>query len=171
MWTSGTGHITSQWSNAINKGRWPSPSVLLVSTVNLNSPSLPHHYLCTVYYLDQCYKSHLLFCPEDDAILPSTNSDKLDQCFQTLCKTKNSLDPALSLHSVLTTSLAKWLRCPPQERKVRSSNPACDGIFPGWVIPVIWKLALQWLPCQAPGIIRSVLGLASPVSVYCDWAR
>ena len=28
-----------------------------------------------------------------------------------------------------TTSLAKWLRRPPRKRKVRSSNPACDGIF------------------------------------------
>ena len=33
------------------------------------------------------------------------------------------------------------------------------------------KLALQWLPCQAPGIIGSVLGLVGPVSVYCDWVR
>ena len=31
------------------------------------------------------------------------------------------------------------------------------------------KLALQWLPCQAPGVLGSVLGLAGPVSVYCDW--
>ena len=33
------------------------------------------------------------------------------------------------------------------------------------------KLALQWLPCQAPGIIGSVLGLVNLVSVYCDWVR
>ena len=39
---------------------------------------------------------------------------------------------------------------------------------PGRVIPVISKLALQWLPCQAPGIIGSALGLVGPVSVYCD---
>ena len=32
------------------------------------------------------------------------------------------------------------------------------------------KLALQWLPCQAPGIIGSALGLVGPVSVY-DWVR
>ena len=31
------------------------------------------------------------------------------------------------------------------------------------------KLALQWLPCQAPGVIGSALGLVGPVSVYCDW--
>ena len=31
------------------------------------------------------------------------------------------------------------------------------------------KLALQWLPCQAPGVLGSALGLVSPVSVYCDW--
>ena len=31
--------------------------------------------------------------------------------------------------------------------------------FRGRVIPVTSKLALQWLPCQAPGVIGSVLGL------------
>ena len=33
------------------------------------------------------------------------------------------------------------------------------------------KLALQWLPCQAPSVIGSVLGLVGLVSVYCDWVR
>ena len=33
------------------------------------------------------------------------------------------------------------------------------------------KLALQWLPYQAPGVIGSVLGLVGPVSVYCDWLK
>ena len=33
------------------------------------------------------------------------------------------------------------------------------------------KLALQWLPCQEPGVIGSVLGPVGPVSVYCDWVR
>ena len=33
------------------------------------------------------------------------------------------------------------------------------------------KLTLQWLPCQAPGVIGSVLGLVGPVSVYCDRVR
>ena len=45
------------------------------------------------------------------------------------------------------------------------------GIFPGRVIPVTSKLALQWLPCQAPGVIGSALGLVGPASVYCDWVR
>ena len=31
--------------------------------------------------------------------------------------------------------------------------------------------ALQWLPCLAPGVIGSALGLVRPVSVYCDWLR
>ena len=68
-----------------------------------------------------------------------------------------------------TASLAKWLRRPPRERRIGGSNPACAGILQGRVIPV--TLALQWLPCQAPGVIGSVLGLVSPVSVYCDWVR
>ena len=59
----------------------------------------------------------------------------------------------------------------PRERKIPGSNPACVGFFRGRVIPVTEKLALQWLPCQAPGVIGSALGLVSPVSVYCDWVR
>ena len=45
------------------------------------------------------------------------------------------------------------------------------GFFRGRVIPVTIKLALQWLPCQVPGVIGSALGLVGPVSVYCDWVR
>ena len=33
------------------------------------------------------------------------------------------------------------------------------------------KMALQWLPCQAPGLVESALGLVGPLSVYCDWVR
>ena len=36
----------------------------------------------------------------------------------------------------MTASLANWLRRPPRKRKTRGSNPTCDGIFPGRVIPV-----------------------------------
>ena len=43
--------------------------------------------------------------------------------------------------------------------------------FRGQVIPVTEKLSFQWLPCQAPGIKGSVLGLVGRVSVYCDWVR
>ena len=63
------------------------------------------------------------------------------------------------------------VRRPPQERKIPGSNPACAGICRGRVIPVTQKLALQWLPCQAPGVIGSTLGLVGPVSIYCDWVR
>ena len=56
--------------------------------------------------------------------------------------------------------------------EVPSSIPACDvGIFSGRVMPVTYKLALQWLPCQAPGVIGSALGLVGPVSVYRDWVK
>ena len=64
--------------------------------------------------------------------------------------------------------------CPPRERKIRGSIPACAEIFPGRVIPVTLKnkkLAPQWLPCQAPGVTGPVLGRVGPVSVYCDWVR
>ena len=33
------------------------------------------------------------------------------------------------------------------------------------------KLALQWLPCQAPGITGLAPGMVGPVSVYCNWVR
>ena len=36
--------------------------------------------------------------------------------------------------SIVTNTLfqlAQWLRRPPRERKIRCSNPACGGIFPG----------------------------------------
>ena len=33
------------------------------------------------------------------------------------------------------------------------------------------KLVLQWLPCLAPGVIGSELGLVCPVSAYRDWMR
>ena len=33
------------------------------------------------------------------------------------------------------------------------------------------KVALQWLPWQAPGVIGSALGLVGPVSVSCHWVR
>ena len=49
--------------------------------------------------------------------------------------------------------------------------PLAPGLFRGWVTPVTSKLAPQWLPCQAPGGIGSVLGLVGPVSVYCEWVR
>ena len=63
------------------------------------------------------------------------------------------------------------VRRPPQDRKIPGSNPACAGIFSESSIPVTQKLALQSLPCQAPGVIGSALGLVGPVSVYCDWVR
>ena len=59
----------------------------------------------------------------------------------------------------------------PRERKIPGSNPTCDGIFPGRLIPVTKKMALQQLPCQAPGVKGSALGLVGPISVYCDWVR
>ena len=43
--------------------------------------------------------------------------------------------------------------------------------FAGRVMLVTSKLALQWLPCQGPGVIRSAPELVGPVSVDCDWVR
>ena len=49
--------------------------------------------------------------------------------------------------------------------------PLGPGFFRGRVIPVTQKLALQWLSCQAPGVLKLALGLVGPVSLYCDWVR
>ena len=49
--------------------------------------------------------------------------------------------------------------------------PLAPGFFPGRAIPMTQKLALLWLPCQAPGVIGSALGLVGLVSVYCDCMR
>ena len=85
---------------------------------------------------------------------------------------------AATLNKKLEMKLAAWqgiclvgLVFTPRERKIPGSNPACAGILPGRVIPVTSKLALQWLPCQAPGVIGSVLGLVGAASVYCGWVR
>ena len=50
-------------------------------------------------------------------------------------------------------------------------DPACDRDFSGSSHTSDQKLALQWLPCQAPSVIGSALGLVGAVSVYCDWVR
>ena len=41
----------------------------------------------------------------------------------------------------------------------------------GRVIPVTSTLVHLWLPCQAHGIIGSVLGLVGLGLAYCDWVR
>ena len=43
--------------------------------------------------------------------------------------------------------------------------------FPGRVIPLAYRLVLQWLSCHVPGAVGSVLGLVGPVSIYCEWVR
>ena len=58
----------------------------------------------------------------------------------------------------------------------RAEDPGFDfrlrrGDFSGSSHTSDLKLALQWLPCQAPGVTGSALGLVGSVSVYCDWVR
>ena len=54
---------------------------------------------------------------------------------------------------------------------VRYGFDSLSRIFLGLVTQETLKLVLQWLPCQAPGIIGSALGLVGLVSVFCDWVR
>ena len=52
------------------------------------------------------------------------------------------------------------------------SNPACAGIFSGSSHTSDFKIGTPVaIPCQAPGVIGSALGLVGPVSVYRDWVR
>ena len=73
---------------------------------------------------------------------------------------KRPADGQLLTHS----SPPRWL-C----GKVSASRAGDRDLLPGRHTTT--KLALLYLTCQTPGAIRSVLGLVSPVSVYCDWAR
>ena len=44
------------------------------------------------------------------------------------------------------------VRVLPWERQIWVRFLFAVDLFPGWVIPVTYKLVLQWLPCQAPGV-------------------
>ena len=56
--------------------------------------------------------------------------------------------------SILDHLVGLEVRRPPRERKVPGSNPAGDGIFSGSShTSDLKKMALQWIPCQAPGVI------------------
>ena len=74
-----------------------------------------------------------------------------------------------SLHDRLVSQVVKASASGAEDPEFDSRLRRWD--FLGRVIPVISKLALRWLPCQAPGVIGSTLGLVGPVSVYCDWVR
>ena len=74
-------------------------------------------------------------------------------------------------HAGLTDRLVGLVvRRPPRERKIPGVESRLRRDFFG-VESVTQKLALQWLPCQTPGVIGSALGLVGPVSVDCDWVR
>ena len=78
-----------------------------------------------------------------------------------------------------TTLLASWLRRRPREPKIRGSNPDCDGIFLGRVIPVTLKMGtpVATLPgawhysvsagTGQPGV--SILWLGEVESLMCNF--
>ena len=60
--------------------------------------------------------------------------------------------------SVSNASLALWVRRRYREHHIKGSNPACDVIFSGSShTSDLKKLVLQWLPCQARGVLGSAL--------------
>ena len=67
----------------------------------------------------------------------------------------------LSGFLLLDSLVGLVVRRPPRER-VRI--PLARDFFRGRV-----NLAFQWLPCQAPSVTGSALGLVGSVSVDCDW--
>ena len=97
-------------------------------------------------------------------------------------------DLCCPLSSFTIASLVRWLRRPLPDLGFDSRFSM--GGFPGRLVagdpgfdsPLLRgdffsgsshtndlkKLALQSLPCQALGVVGSALGLAGPVSVYCD---
>ena len=54
--------------NLYPSSSWVKNETVLTFSDHCDYPSLPHHYMCTAYSLDQCYKSSLLFYPEEDVI-------------------------------------------------------------------------------------------------------
>ena len=74
----------------------------------------------------------------------------------TVNKEKNLIDQRASL------------RVDTRETQHPGSIPAGARIFSGSSHTIDLKIGTPVLPCQAPGIIGSVLGLVGPVSVYCD---
>ena len=70
--------------------------------------------------------------------------------------------------STLWLMTTLWQRRPPREQQTWVWFPLSPRIF-FQVSSYQWlKLIVQWLPCQAPGTIRSALGLVCLVSVHCD---
>ena len=68
-----------------------------------------------------------------------------------------------------TASLAEWLRRPLPERKIPGFESRLRrDFFSGLSHTSDFKIGTPRLPCQAPGIIGSALGLVGPVSVFCD---
>ena len=79
-----------------------------------------------------------------------------------------------------TASLTWWLRRPPRERKIRGSNPACAGIFPGGSsptsdlkigtllasLPGVWRFMVR-AGCGWPGV--SILWLGEVESLICNF--
>ena len=95
-----------------------------------------------------------------------------------------SVGGSCSIASIATVPLAWWLGV-----RLRSGGPEVDPRFScqgssrtrGRVVPGVEsyqgssrtsdRLVRRWLPCQAPGVTGSALGLVGQVSVYCDWVR
>ena len=75
------------------------------------------------------------------------------------------------MHMCTTTSLAKWLRRPPQEQKILGSNPTCSGIFLGSSHTSDLKIDAPVATLPGTWRCRVIAGTGWPVSVYCDWVR
>ena len=94
----------------------------------------------------------------------------LSQRLLSLCGHYSYTSTSTTTTITTTTATTSTPLPPPPDRLVvkasalRAEDPGFE-FFRGRVIPVTSKLVLQWLPCQAPGVIGSVLGLVGLVSV------
>ena len=75
----------------------------------------------------------------------------------------------MGVYKVLYSTIIPWPHGKMSRAADLGSIPAFDvDLYHGRVMPVTEKLASQWLPCRAPGMVVSALGLAGPVSQCCD---
>ena len=86
-------------------------------------------------------------------------------------QTKQKSPTHMYVYTKSTTSLPSGYDVYLESGRCRVRIPHAPGFFPWSSHANDLKLALQWLPCQEPGGIGSVLGLVGSVSVYCDWVR
>ena len=82
-----------------------------------------------------------------------------------------SFHPHSSLLATSNRLVGLVVRRPPRERKIPSSNPVYNRIFPGSSHTSDSKIGTSVATLQGAWRYRVSTGLVGPVSAYCDWVR